>query len=312
MVLTSAWWQFLENYVYGLPEPPARVRTKPLRLICIGPPRTATESLQTALNTLGLETYHGWEALFEKENYNRSWARLCARKYLNQSPGLPITAKEFDMVMGHVEVIMDAPSCALASEMIAAYPDAKVVLTLRPGDDMVGWAKSFDDVLLGLNENWVIYLLSWFDSKVFWKWNNFQRYMWPGFFKCIDSRLGFAGAARATGVSVYKGMLKLIIHLRSFYSLLHSEHCDMIRGLIPADRLLEWRATDGWAPICKLLDMDIPDEPFPHVNTKDKHFQARVEQIMSEVMAPAARNCGIFVTLVVGSVAAGIYYYRNY
>ncbi|KAH8173341.1 NAD dependent epimerase/dehydratase [Sarocladium implicatum] len=293
MVLTSAWWQFLENWVYGLPEPPARVRTKPLRLICIGPPRTGTESLRTALDQLGFEAYHGWDALFEKENYNRSWARLCARKYLNKAPGLPITAEEFDMVMGHAEVIMDGPACALASELIAAYPDAKVVLTLRPGDDMVAWAKSLDDVLLKINENWVIYLLSWFDSKVFWKWNNFWRYTWPGFFKCIDSRMGYAAASRATGVSVYK------------------EHCNMIRGLVPADRLLEWRATDGWAPICELLDMEIPDEPFPHVNTKDKHFQTRMEQIMSEVMAPAVRNCGIFVTLLVGSVAAGIYYSQH-
>jgi len=44
----------------------------------------------------------------------------------------------------------------------------------------------------------------------------------------------------------------------------------------PKDRLLEWRASDGWAPICKALDLPIPDEPFPHANTTEE-FLSRVE-----------------------------------
>ena len=34
-------------------------------------------------------------------------------------------------------------------------------------------------------------------------------------------------------------------------------------------RLLEWRATDGWAPLCAALGVPVPDEPFPHVNTRE-------------------------------------------
>lgn len=47
------------------------------------------------------------------------------------------------------------------------------------------------------------------------------------------------------------------------------------RARIPKHRLLEWRAKDGWAPICERLGIAVPDEPFPHAN-KTEDFQAMV------------------------------------
>jgi hypothetical protein len=49
---------------------------------------------------------------------------------------------------------------------------------------------------------------------------------------------------------------------------------DHVRATAPADRLIEWRASDGWDPICAVLGLDVPDHPFPHVNTT---AQARAE-----------------------------------
>jgi hypothetical protein len=40
-----------------------------------------------------------------------------------------------------------------------------------------------------------------------------------------------------------------------------------VRATAPPDRLLEWHPGDGWAPLCTALGVDIPDEPFPHVNS---------------------------------------------
>ena len=36
---------------------------------------------------------------------------------------------------------------------------------------------------------------------------------------------------------------------------------------MPAERLVEWRPGDGWAPLCAALGVPVPDEPFPHVNS---------------------------------------------
>lgn len=48
--IDSKLWLFLEDYVYYIPpHPRTRPRDKPLEVICVGMPRTATESLQHAL-----------------------------------------------------------------------------------------------------------------------------------------------------------------------------------------------------------------------------------------------------------------------
>ena len=42
---------------------------------------------------------------------------------------------------------------------------------------------------------------------------------------------------------------------------------------MPKDRLLIWNLKDGWDPICKFLNVPVPNEPIPVVNkTTDKQF----------------------------------------
>jgi hypothetical protein len=48
-----------------------------------------------------------------------------------------------------------------------------------------------------------------------------------------------------------------------------------VRASVPADRLIDFRPGDGWAPICEKLGLPVPSEPFPHVNTTDE-FRAMV------------------------------------
>jgi len=40
-----------------------------------------------------------------------------------------------------------------------------------------------------------------------------------------------------------------------------------VRRRAPAGRLVDWRAQDGWGPICAALAIPVPDEPFPVTNT---------------------------------------------
>jgi sulfotransferase family protein len=48
----------------------------------------------------------------------------------------------------------------------------------------------------------------------------------------------------------------------------YERYNDRVRREAPADRLLEWRAADGWEPLCRALDLPVPDEPFPKRNTR--------------------------------------------
>ena len=47
------------------------------------------------------------------------------------------------------------------------------------------------------------------------------------------------------------------------------KHYEAVRAGVPKERLLEWKAADGWEPICERLGVPVPSEAFPKVNTTD-------------------------------------------
>jgi hypothetical protein len=50
----------------------------------------------------------------------------------------------------------------------------------------------------------------------------------------------------------------------------YDRHNAAVRQSVPAHRLLEWRAADGWEPICRALNRPVPDLPFPWVNRRSE------------------------------------------
>ncbi len=59
------------------------------------------------------------------------------------------------------------------------------------------------------------------------------------------------------------------------------QHNAAVRKAVPAGRLVEWRAGEGWEPLCSALGVAVPDEPFPHTNTRAE-FIARLEERKKE------------------------------
>lgn len=49
----------------------------------------------------------------------------------------------------------------------------------------------------------------------------------------------------------------------------YDRHNAEVRKTIPPERLLDWRASDGWEPICKALNLPVPDQPFPWTNKRE-------------------------------------------
>jgi hypothetical protein len=58
----------------------------------------------------------------------------------------------------------------------------------------------------------------------------------------------------------------------------YQAHNQRVRDTVPPARLLEWQPGDGWAPICEALSVPVPDERFPHVNTREM-FGQRLREI---------------------------------
>ncbi|KAK3493513.1 hypothetical protein B0T13DRAFT_490234 [Neurospora crassa] len=172
--LSNPIWTLLEH-VYRLPNPPPpRVRdpSRPMRIICVGFPRTGTESLAQALSHLGYShVYHGWDIVYDPSDlcYSPGWVRLARKK--------------FYPVPGHCQAVTDAPASVFGAELIAAYPEAKVVLNMRRDEDK--WQESLVRTIIKANESWGFWIASWLNRECFWAWHVYERLLWPSLFRCV-------------------------------------------------------------------------------------------------------------------------------
>jgi hypothetical protein len=162
------------------------------------------------------------------------WTRLCRKKWHGEPNGdVSISAAEFDELIGHCTAITDAAGSCFAAELIAAYPEAKVVLNVRK--DLDAWHRSAVKTVLGeVERSWVVWFLKYFTAQGFWMVNVYYHFLWLRLFRC-------------PGSTVKSGLVlngKWILR----------EHSAMIRGMVPKDHLLEWAVEDGWEPYVRYVN----------------------------------------------------------
>ena len=85
---------------------------------------------------------------------------------------------------------------------------------------------------------------------------------------------------------------------------IYREHCAMVRGLVPADRLLEWSVEDGWEPLCKFLNKPVPKIPFPRTNDA-VGMENKKNAYIKDCFRTAIVNLSITVAVLVGVGAVG-------
>ena len=99
-----------------------------LKLIGAGFGRTGTWSTKAALDQLGFPCYHMSEILGNKENKSHLnfWRKVANSPY-------PISSQQdWSQVFAKYQATVDNPGCCVWRELLAAYPEAKVLLTLHP------------------------------------------------------------------------------------------------------------------------------------------------------------------------------------
>ncbi|KAH1340383.1 hypothetical protein KXV68_001027 [Aspergillus fumigatus] len=267
----------LKETLYNLPKPPARTRTKPMQVICVGLPRSATESLAVALRQLGLTPYHGWDISFEENaGYIEGWAKLARAKWNGKEDGeFRVSRAEFDALLGHCDAVVDTAASFFAAELVEAYPEALVILNTRK--DMDAWHRSAIKTLLEeIADRWFLWVMRLFCADLFWLWELFVTHGYPGLFRGKSARTAIA----KNGRWVYR------------------EYCAMIRGLVAPQRLLEWSVEDGWEPLCEFLQKDVPPEAFPRTNDPTK-FAGNVERVLKPRYMRAFRNLVLTVSSTV-------------
>lgn len=142
MLYESSLLYLISSLLYPLPSPP-KTRTKDLKVLCLGLPRSATESLSHALRKLGYNgVSHGFDWWLQHANCSKLYYELALLRARDRLPAPHILRTEyFDRILGVYEATTDIPQAWFAEELLRAYPDAKVVLNRRT--DVQAWKKSF-------------------------------------------------------------------------------------------------------------------------------------------------------------------------
>lgn len=74
----------------------------------------------------------------------------------------------------------------------------------------------------------------------------------------------------------------------------YQQHIDTIRREVPPEKLLVFKATDGWNLLCEFLSVPVPLTPFPNVNSREQFQQIKRRMAM-----------GAYVMLGVGAATLG-------
>ena len=182
------------------------------------------------------------------------WSRAVAAKWEN---GPPLQKADWDAVLGTYQSLADAPGCWQYRELLALYPDAKVILTNK-------------------------------DPEAFWRsWSKAVQYVLraPWYIRLANALALDGGAAAQHRSVTLRSMAHALGGLgkaldEAAVKTYFQEHYDAVRELVPPERLLEYRIEQGWGPLCEFLGEQVPDEEFPRGNST-KDFEGAVNVMRS-------------------------------
>ncbi|KAJ5851471.1 uncharacterized protein N7529_010856 [Penicillium soppii] len=220
-------------------------REVPMKVIMLGFPRTGTVSLTCALKVLGFNNaYHGRDALTFNPRDCELWWKALQAKY--EGKGKEFGRKEFDQLLGHCQAVSDIPAICFAEELIAAYPNAKVILTVRDVDE---WQESVRKSVMKQVRDPLLYPMILLDHLLFMPW----RWVRPVFLK---SRYVLWGDDfEKNGKKAFE------------------DHYKKIQAMVPPEKLLLYHAKEGWEPLCKFLEVPVPEMAMINVNNSNMFNQ---------------------------------------
>lgn len=229
------------------------------KVLSLGLPKTGSASIAEALDILGYQgVYHGtrtWDNTSEWEMINR--AADATYSSLPSYTGVPFTRKQWDELFGPYEAITDIGG-GFPVELIKAYPEAKVLLVIRPFEK---WFKSWDE---GVNK-------SFFNPMVDF---------------CIKVIDPLAGTRLATvGRKIVLGMFNAttLEEQRKNARETWEWHNRIIQEMVPPEKLLLFDHKDGWEPLCKFLGKPVPDVEFPWVNEREQFQKACKDKFVRDI-----------------------------
>jgi len=135
---------------------------------------------------------------------------------------------------------VDWPACTYYAELAAAFPAAKVVLTVRPAQ---AWYQSMRDTIYAASQ---------------------------------AAAAGKLGTSQLPAPSPeYIRLIRELLWERTFGGRfgdrdhaigVYQDHIARVRHTVPAGRLLVFQVSEGWEPLARFLGAPVPRAPFPRLN----------------------------------------------
>jgi hypothetical protein len=202
-----------------------------LEIIGAGWSRTGTFSLRQALHTLSFGPCYHMHEVFERPEHHALWRAAAAG-----------TLRDWQTILGGYRSVADSPACLFWRELVAAYPSAKVILTLRNPAD---WYESMRSTVYGamLEPERVSG-----DAASRSALELARELVLDGFFagQFLDE---------ATAIARFNA------------------HNEAVTSEVPRERLLVYEVSAGWDPLCAFLRVPVPSEPFPKTNSRAQFRQ---------------------------------------
>ncbi|MEY2421087.1 MAG: hypothetical protein QOI95_1154 [Acidimicrobiaceae bacterium] len=192
-----------------------------LAVVGAGVGRTGTHSLKVALEQLlGGPCHHMIEILGDPSQIP-AW--------IDAIEGGPV---DWAKMLEGYRAIVDWPGGAFWRELLAANPDALVLLSVREPNV---WYRSAANTIFPAVAHAPPEVAPWLNSV--------RRLLHDRFSDQFDDPAAMIAA--------------------------YEEHNAAVRREVPPAQLLEWQPSDGWEPICERLGLPVPAEPFPVTNSTD-------------------------------------------
>lgn len=208
-----------------------------MKVIGAGFGRTGTSSLKSALEELGFGPCHHMEEVF-------GHAPTQIPLWVDVVDGKP---PAWDAIFAGYESAVDFPTQHWYREILAHWPDAKVILTVR---DAEGWWTSTRATIYAVSQDIP------------------QR--WVGRYLPV-----IGGVFKITVAAIWKGRFGGRFLDKEYAISVYNQYNESVKAALPADKLLVFDVKEGWAPLCRFLGVPVPSTPFPRRNDTAE-FRKRV------------------------------------
>lgn len=199
-----------------------------LKVIGAGFGRTGTASLKAALEDLGFDKCYHMTEVFPHPEHAPVWQAAAEGK-----------AVDWEELFEGYQATVDWPGCTFYKELMQHYPDAKVILSVR---DPEAWYKSATETIYSMSRR------------------GFPASLVP----LLVPRL--RRFVRMVSTIIWQNTFSNRFEDKAYALSIFNNHIAEVKRTVPAEKLLVYEVKEGWEPLCKFLEVPVPNKPFPRLN----------------------------------------------